>query len=155
MEASAELTVNKPIQEVWQFITSLDNSSKWVNRLSESILTSSGEFGTGSTFSSVYSFKGQTFQVSYLVTRFEPPYHFGKTLTSRKVPCHESISLEPYDNTTKVRYFMDTSSDTLVNSIMFALFGPLIRVFMRRQLLQEIQTLKTCLEDDEEEHGDD
>ena len=26
MKASAELTVNKPIQEVWQFIISLDNS---------------------------------------------------------------------------------------------------------------------------------
>lgn len=148
MEASAELTVNKPIQEVWQFIVSLDNSSKWVNGLSESILTSPGKFGAGSTFSSVYSHKGRTFQASYLVTKFEPPYHFGKTLISRKAPYNESMSLEPYDNTTKVRYFMNTSSDTFLNSVMFTLFGPLIRVFMRRHLLQEIQSLKAYLEEE-------
>ena len=69
MEASAEMMINRPIEEVWKFISNIDNMGKWVKGITEILRTSEGEFGAGSTFQSKYTYRKKAHDITYEVTR--------------------------------------------------------------------------------------
>ena len=73
LASSTTVEIDRPIAEVWAFIADLENMPQWVNGVTEPAHTSTGPFGEGSTFTSLYTYACRTHSVSYAVTAFEPP----------------------------------------------------------------------------------
>ena len=55
MRASVDMVISAPIEEVWTFVSDLENMDKWVTGVTEPQLTSEGEVRAGSTFTSQYT----------------------------------------------------------------------------------------------------
>ena len=70
MKAAAEIVVNKPIQDVWAFVSNIENMDRWVKGVTEPKWTSEGEMGVDSTFASKYTYRNKTFDIVYSVTAF-------------------------------------------------------------------------------------
>ena len=77
MKASASIVIDKPISEVWDFVSNIENMDKWVNGVREPKPISGGEWGVGSTFESGYEYAGKTHRITYEITGFDAPWsHF-------------------------------------------------------------------------------
>ena len=146
MQASADLVVNKPIHEVWELVTTIENLDKWALGVTEAKRTSEGEFGAGATFASKYTYRGKISDIAYVVTEFTPPSHFAVKWTSGPFPSDELWDLEPWDDGTKVTHTIHAGPTSIANSIAFALLGPIIRIYMRREVRKELEALKAYLE---------
>jgi uncharacterized protein YndB with AHSA1/START domain len=70
MNGIAEIIINKPIHQVWDFLANVENMAKWGKGTSESRLTSSGPIGIGSTIAGKYSYRNRTSDLAYEVTEF-------------------------------------------------------------------------------------
>ena len=146
MRASVDMVISAPIEEVWTFVSDLENMDKWVTGITEPQLTSEGEVRAGSTFTSQYTYRGKTFDMAYLVTEFSSLSRLAIESTSGPFPFEGIVDLRPTAGGTKVTSTIEAGADSVVTSLIFVLFGPLVRVMMRRQLLRELNTLKTILE---------
>ncbi len=146
MEASASITINKPIEEVWDFVIDIKNMDRWVTGVSEHRSTSEGEFKAGSTFTSRYTYRGKTFHVDYDVTGLSAPSGFSVEATSGPFPFRGILELDSVGDRTEVSNSMEAGADSTATKVIFFLFGPLLRKVMRRRLLKELNVLKDILE---------
>ena len=73
MKASASIVIDKPISEVWDFVSDIENMDKWVNGVKDPKPISGGEWGVGSTFESGYEYAGKTHRITYEITEFDSP----------------------------------------------------------------------------------
>ena len=146
MRGSAVIVVNRPIEEVWQFISDVQNMARWVSGVSEPRRTSAGELGVGSTFTSKFTYRNRTFDVRYAVTEFTPPVRFATNWTDGPFPYNGVVDLERAEGGTRVTNTVDVGSDSKATSVIFALFGPLVRAAMTRRLLTELRRLKMEIE---------
>ena len=146
MRASTSVIINKPVREVWDFIADLNNMDKWVVGVSDQRQTSEGEFGAGATFASNYTYRNRTFPMTNVVTAFEPPHTYGVKSTSGPFPYEGLVIMEAQGTATRMTNTLDAGSDSWATSVIFALFGLLIRPMMRRQLHKELVALKSLLE---------
>ncbi len=81
-----------------------------------------------------------------LVTAFEPPHRFSVKSTSGPFPYEGVVTLEAQGNATGMTNTLDAGSDSWATSVIFTLFGLLIRPMMRRRLHKELVALKSLLE---------
>ena len=146
MKASTSITIDRPVEQAFAFVADPETMYRWVIGVTQPKRTSEGEFGLGSTFDSKYTYRGKTFDVSYLATEFEPPTRYGFKSTAGPFPSEGLIELETAGTRTRVAFTIDAGSDSVATTVIFALFGPLIRMLMRRHLHKELEALKAVLE---------
>jgi uncharacterized protein YndB with AHSA1/START domain len=65
-------TVNRPVEEVWDFISNFENTTRWSRGVLEARQTSDGPLGIGSTLQTVVKAFGRRRTADYLVTEYEP-----------------------------------------------------------------------------------
>jgi uncharacterized protein YndB with AHSA1/START domain len=147
MRASASAVIDRPVEEVYAFVTAVENLDQWVAGVTEPRRTSDGEFGVGATFSSKYTYAGNTHHVSYVVTAHDPPARHAVKATSGPFPFEGILELEPVAGRTKITHTIDAGADGVATQVVFTLCGPLLRVLMRKQLRKELEGLKALLED--------
>jgi uncharacterized protein YndB with AHSA1/START domain len=70
MEGS--VVIERPIEQVWGFLTSAENASKWDTGILEARQTSSGPVGLGTTLEAVREMRGRRRSMNVKVTEFEP-----------------------------------------------------------------------------------
>ena len=141
MKASASVVIDQSIHTVWEFVANVENLEKWVDGVREPHWTSAGEIEVGSTFASKYAYRGKTFDMAYVVTEFSPPIRFATRSTSGPFPYQGVVDVEPGGDGTRVTNTIEVGSDSKATAVMFALFGPLLRIGMRRQLSKELKAL--------------
>ena len=141
MEATARRVVTRPIEDVWEYVSSVENMGEWVDGVSDVRREDGDDLGVGSRFSSKYTYRGETFDVDYEVTAYEPPNRLDVRSTDGPFPFAGSIRLTEVDGGTEVSNTIDAGSDGLVTSAIFAVLGPLLRRLMRRRLAEELDLL--------------
>jgi uncharacterized membrane protein len=72
LKVEHSVEINKPVEQVWRFLTDFQNTPKWDIGVLETRLTSSGPAGLGTTFQNVGPFLGQNAVREYRVTEYEP-----------------------------------------------------------------------------------
>ena len=55
MKTSTSIVIEKPIEDVFVFAANVENMDRWFKGISETRLTSDGDYGAGSTFASKYT----------------------------------------------------------------------------------------------------
>lgn len=66
------IVINKPVDQVWNFLTDFQNTPKWDIGVLETRQTSQGLAGLGTTFQNIGPFLGRNSVREYKVTEYEP-----------------------------------------------------------------------------------
>ncbi len=146
MQGSAELVINKGIEDVWAYVSDFSKMGEWVEGVSDAQQVPEGDLEAGKKLKSKYSYRGKTFDVEYEVTEYGPPNRFGMKSTEGPFPFEGLIELETYAGSTRVTNTIDAGSDGLITSIIFSVFGSFVRRSMNKRMQQELEKLKSVLQ---------
>ena len=114
IKGTVDVVVDRPIQEVWEFVSDFKNMEGWVDGVSD-LKPPEGELGIGSTFASKYTYGNRTHDITYEVTAFDPPLHIAMKSTSGPFPFEGTLTLEKWGDGTKVTNTIEAGSDQLVH----------------------------------------
>ena len=135
------VTINRPVEEVFEFATDPDRVAQWAGPVAESRKTSDGPVGVGTTSSRLTHFLGRTMAATYEITAYEPHRYYADKTTSGPVPIGAKLSFEPVDGGTRL-----TIRGELEAGGFFKLAEPLMARMAKRQVETDAQTLKDLLE---------
>ena len=142
----ATMMVDRPVDEVWKFVTDVEKMTKYDPDLLETKVTSPGPLGVGSTSTSRRS-DGGTY--TFRVLEFEPNRRFyieatsgegrGAALRGTKM----GYGLEPVGGKTK----LDAVWDVKLHGF-YRLMGPLVSRSAKKTAETQVSNIKRMLESD-------
>lgn len=136
-----EIVVNRPVEEVFTFLTTLENLPKWQSALSSHVITQ-GPVGVGTRFEESFKMMGRTVDVVCEITAYERPRKLGWKSTSSKMIGFESLfHFDPANSGTRVRF---EGGSTLKG--LWRLLEPLAGEEFRRELKAELEKMKKVVE---------
>jgi carbon monoxide dehydrogenase subunit G len=135
------VTVNRPVEEVWKFISDFANTTKWSRGVLEARQTSDGPLGIGSTLQTVVNAFGRRRTVSYLVTEYEPNKVFAFKATSGALTSQARYSVEPAGAGTRL-----TASGELDAAGLYKLLAPILLRTVKRHSEDDLANVKRILE---------
>ncbi len=94
--------INRPPQEVFDYITNPDNDSNWRSTAVSAEWTSDGPVGVGSTQRTVGKFLGRKIDSTNEVTVWDPPNQFSFKSVGGSIPLELSQKLVAKDNGTQL-----------------------------------------------------
>lgn len=145
MKATASIMIHRPIDEVFGFVSTLENMDRWVSGASATTKTNDDE-GVGARYESEYTYSGRTADMTFEVTEFDVPTRFVVSAPSGPFAFSQRIDLEETDGGTSLTTTIDAGADSRATAVIFTVFRPLIRRLMARQLKAELGELKAILE---------
>lgn len=139
VEVSVDIT--RPVEEVFEFITTFTNNVLWQNGVLEAKITSSGPLGVGSTYAQSSKFLGQRLQFSFEVLEFEPNRMIHFKTTSGTFPVDIVRSVEAIPGGTRVTAIIQGEA-----SGIFKLAAPILDRMTQRQINADYGNLKELLD---------
>ena len=140
IQASAKVLVNRPIDEVWDFVSDVETMDRWVKGIAEAQRPAGG-LEVGSTFPSKFIHGAHTFDVTHRVTELDPPSRLGTESTEGPFQYSSVLGLEESNGATRVTNTLRAGSGGASG-----LLAPVLRWGMRRQLSKELKNLKRAVE---------
>jgi carbon monoxide dehydrogenase subunit G len=138
VKIEGSVMIDRPVEEVWKFITDLSNMSKWYPAILEARPTSAGPIGVGSTI----EIRRKNMTIPQRITEWEPNRKFTFVVTSGPAKgTTGTYSVENIDGKTR----LTLSGDFNVNGI-YKLVGPFITPSERREALASLSDAKRVLE---------
>jgi len=138
------IEINKPVEQVWDFLTDFQNTPKWDIGVLETRQTSAGAAGLGTTFQNIGPFLGQTAVREYKVTEYEPKNKVTvKLMTSSKSIQNAEVCyvFEPAKNGTKLTFMGSVEFRGL-----FKLIQPILLQRAKRDGQGDLSNLKRLIE---------
>ena len=133
------MLVDKPISEVWAFVSDVEKMDLWAKGITGTRLASEDDAAQGSVFTGKFTHRGRAFDVRWTVTVCDPPSRFG--IESEGMLRYSGVmELEDADGATRVTNTVETGGAAP------RLMAGLLRWGMRRQLSKELGVLKRVLE---------
>jgi carbon monoxide dehydrogenase subunit G len=130
--------IDRPVEEVWKFISDLSNISKWEPAILEMRQTSAGPIGVGSTI----EIRRKNMTIPQRITEWEPNRKFTFVVTSGPAKgTTGTYSVEKIEGKTRIT----VSGDFKVNGI-YKLVGPFITPSERREAVASLGNVKRILE---------
>lgn len=139
MELSA--VINRPVEEVFSFVTDLDKMTQWSAELVEVKKTSEGPVGLGTTFTTAVKFLGRRTEVDNEVSAYEPNKRYNIKVTSGPITGGGGYTFESVDGGTKATFAFDAEIGGFLK-----MAEPLAARMMRRQYETNLATMKDLLE---------
>ncbi len=93
--------INRPPQEVWDFVSNPANAPQWSTTESEE-WTSEGLPGVGSTQRSVGKLLGRKIESLIEITAWDPPNELGRKSVGGPISWEATMKFEPKENGTQV-----------------------------------------------------
>ena len=141
--ATLELStiINRPVEEVFAFLSNPENGPKWSAGSSEVKITSAGAIGVGTTYRSVRTFLGRRIETEAEFIEFEPNHSFAQKSKSGPFPVQNRVTFERVEGGTRVTL-------TLVGEPggFFKLAEPLLVSMLKRQFEADLANLKDLME---------
>jgi len=135
------VTVNRPVEEVWDFIGDFENTTRWSRGVLEARRTSEGPLGVGSTLQTVVKAFGRRRTADYLVTEYEPNHAFAFEVTSGPMTSRARFSVEPAGAGTRL-----TASGEAEARGLYRLLTPIIVPTLKRHSQDDLVNVKRILE---------
>jgi uncharacterized membrane protein len=135
------VVINRPVDEVFEFVSNIENLPQWAGPVLEAKQTSDGPIGVGTTQTQVAQFLGRRIETSHEVTEYEPNKKLSTKTTSGPLPMEVHYILEPAEEGTRV---------SLVGNVdaggFFKLAEPIVGRMLNRQTASDAANLKDLLE---------
>ena len=135
------VTVNRPVEEVWAFIGTFENTTRWSRGVLAARQTSGGPLGVGSTLQTVVRAFGRRRTADYLVTEYEPGRAFAFEVTSGPMTSRARYSIEPAGAGTRL-----TASGEVQPTGSYRLLAPLLVRIVERHSQADLVNVKRILE---------
>jgi uncharacterized membrane protein len=135
------IMIYRPIEEVFSFVSNLQNGPQWQTGLLEVRQLTQGSLGVGSQFSSTRKFLGRKLEAVVELVAYEPNSKVSIKSDSGSVPFEESFLFEPTTEGTRV-----TTVIQLHTSGLMGLAEPMITGGLKRDMESDFGNLKDLLE---------
>ena len=134
----ASVMIDRPVEEVWKFVTDLSKLPKWNTEVQEAKQTSAGPIGVGTTLQT----KSRN-MVGYIqVVEYEPNKKITIEFTSRPLKgTNETSTVENVEGKTRF-----TRTTDMKFSGVYKLVGPFLTPRMKREYIATVGNLKRILE---------
>ncbi len=141
VKVEASVDINRPIEEVFAYVTDPAKTTEWSSLTLECTLEGSGPIGVGSRIKAISKFLGRRLESTAEVTQYDPPSKFAMREISG--PGHLEIErqLEPIAEGTRYRSRLVGESGGL-----FKLADPILASLMKRTVEADLHTMKALLE---------
>ena len=135
------VVINRPIEEVFAFVSDFEMSPQWMSELVEAKQTSEGPVGVGTTYMAVATPLGRRAESTQEVVEYEPNSKYAIKSTSGSVESKDEYTFESVAGGTKVIRVAEAEMGGF-----FRLAEPLAVRMMRRQFETNFANLKDLLE---------
>jgi carbon monoxide dehydrogenase subunit G len=134
-------SINRPLQEVFDFFSDPANTPKWQNGTKSAKWISEGPLGSGSVFQTVGKLMGREMTVEIEITQYDPPNVVGMKGQNGPMKFEATNKFEPKDNGTLLTQTFKGELGGLFNLAE----GMAIKQ-LQKQVESDGQTLKKILE---------
>jgi carbon monoxide dehydrogenase subunit G len=135
------LVINRPIEEVFGFISNAENLPLWRASALEIKRTSSEPFGIGSVFKARFSFLGRPFYGDLTIIAHEPHEKYGTKVVGGPFPLEARYTLAPAESGTQLTLVIEGEPGGF-----FKLAEPLVVSMAKRAYEADLHNLKEMLE---------
>lgn len=140
MRIEQSITINQPIEQVFQVVSTPSTYPQWGKDMSQAEQTSGGPMGQGATFRYVSNLRGNDVEMNCEVTQYQPPRAFTYQTVSGMISSTLSFILEPVAGGTKVNLILDAEPGGPMK-----LAGPLMSRTMKKTASESLDNLKRWL----------
>lgn len=141
IEFSKSFHIDRPQQEVFEFMSDPANDVKWRDSAVSAEWESEGPIQVGSKLKSVDKLMGREIESTSEVTVYDPPHKFGQKTLAGPMPFEFTVTLEPENGGTKL-----TMAGTAEVGGFFKLAEGLVRKQLEKQIETDFSGLKKLLE---------
>ena len=134
--------INRPQQEVFDFMSNPDNDAKWQSGTEHTEWTSEGPHGVGSTQRSVGKLLGRKIDITIEITNWDPPQQLGFKTVSGPLSAEGTIKFESQENGTLL-----TQSGQAEFGGFFKIAEGLAAKQLQKQADSDFDALKLVLEE--------
>jgi uncharacterized protein YndB with AHSA1/START domain len=143
MHAENTIMIERPINEVFEYVSTPENDPTWVSVSLRHERTTPGPMRVGTTTEEVVKILGQTASNTWEVTDYQPPTGIAYRATSGLLPGTAiRLRLEPVGGGTKLTHAVDLEP----RGIYYKVMAPIIPWVAQRLLDSLDRTLKNLLE---------
>jgi carbon monoxide dehydrogenase subunit G len=135
------IDIDRPQQEVFDFLSDLSNDTKWRDSAVSSELQSEGPMGVGSKIHSVDKIMGRKIESTAEISVWDPPNRYGQKTLGGPVPFEFTIQLRPEGEGTHL-----TMQGQAEMGGFFKMAEGLVGRQLEKQLDTDLQGLKRVLE---------
>jgi uncharacterized membrane protein len=129
MKFENSVIIKQPVNEVFDFVTNLNNNTQWQTDILELEITSEGRFKLGSTYRCVNRFMGQRIETEGVITDYVPDRRCAYRITSGSVTGESNFYFEAVNGATK---FTTTANLDL----RYFKFG---KIFVKRKIYKQLK----------------
>ena len=142
IKIESSTVINRPVDEVFEFLANSENSPQWQSGTQEVRKTSEGPIGVGTTYTSVNRILGRQIESTIEYTAYEPNKRVAIKATSGPIPFQSETTFEAAaEGRTKV-----TNSGEGNPGGFFKLAEPIVGRMFQRQVNTDAANLKDLLE---------
>ncbi len=141
MRIEQSLVINRPVEEVFAFMSDTAKLPQWNPAVIDAELTSTGPVDVGTTFQFSAQFLGRRFESLCEVIAYEPNRHFAFRTTSGPISLEARYTFESVDGATRVSEVREGAQPGF-----YKLAEPIFRRLAQRQMETSLNNLKDLLE---------
>ena len=140
IKVEKSVVINKPVEEVFNFLTDEGNYTKWQAGVQE-VIEGGSRNTVGSQFTEVRKFMGQEMRTTLELTDFVPNSHWSAKVIKGPVPYVVDMTFESVDGGTRVTTRVDGEPKGF-----FKLAEGMVASQLEKSLTEDQQKLKEILE---------
>ena len=136
------VTINRPVEEVFAFLSNGENDPKWSSLTVESKKTSEGPIGVGTTWQSVSKFLGRRIEGESKYIEYELNRKITNKVTSGPFPFESQTTVESVEGGTRINSVGEFEAGGFFGKIA----EPLLMRTAKRQVEADFANLKELME---------
>ncbi len=141
MKLEISTVINRPVEEVFAFVSNFENEPKWRSGGSEVKKTSAGPIGVGTTYRTVIRLLGRRLEGEFEITEYEPNRGCATKSKSGPFPFGGRVTVERVEGSTRINYTLEGQPGGF-----FKLAEPLLVSIIQRQGQADLANLKDLME---------
>lgn len=142
IEIEKSAVINRPVEDVFAYVTDVENEPQWISEVMKVRMTSDGPVGVGTTYDNIVQFLGREIVDPHEVVQYEPNSKFAFKSYSGQISFEGTHSFEATsDGDTKFTFEAKGETGNL-----FKLAEPIVNRMINRQWETNVANLKELLE---------
>ena len=144
MKAMATITIDRPVDEVFGFVTDVEKMPRWVSGVRSAKLISK-EMGKGARYVLDYIRGWRADSIEIEVTDYEPSRVFGSRSFRGPFQFEGRMEMMKDDGETTVTNIVEAGPDSVATKFASVLLGPFLRRSFTSRLRTELEELKAAM----------
>ena len=135
------VVINRPIDEVFEFVSDVENNPLWQSSVIEGRQTSTGPLGVGTTIITISRYLGLRIKSDWVVVEYEPNKKYVAKSISGRGQAKGTWAFVPGTNGTRVELVAEMRLGGLIR-----IGEPILKIVGQRETEKEFAALKELLE---------